>query len=315
MNKKQQIIKLKSINDFDIIKGIASFKKDEEYEFTYDEEIDKYMVAFENIFINFGFPKSYIDKHFYTEKEMPLREKYAKELAEVERLFPEGTEGRFFSPINDEISTCIRRGSLNIDYIDYAEGNVEFIRIYSPNGYGLLWSSKHGYSTSNVKEKTPLEICKEKYKEGTKIRSLGGSVVVLSENNVKKLYCNRGDVYTNHGDYQLYSPIADNYAEILEEPMEIEFEGFNDSMPNKPTFGEKLVGGSVPTPASKLKADRLKSLFAEITDIVNEHSEEMPTDILNKDFGMIQSSIYLSCLTDILKAQMLSVKFVTLQKD
>ena len=85
--------------------------------------------------------------------------------------------------------------------------------------------------------------------------------------------------------------------------------------PKQPTFGEKLVGGSIPTPLSKLKADRLKELFAEITDIVNEHSEEMPTDILNKDYGIIQSSIYLGCLTEILKAQMLSVKFVTLSKD
>lgn len=158
MNKEQQIIKAKAIKDFDIIKGIASFKKDEEYEFTYDENFDKYMVevgVLENGVTTLGLPKSDIDKHFYTEKETPL---------------------------------------------------------------------------------------------------------------------------------------------------------------NKPTFGEKLVGKSF-NPSKDSKVDKLKSLFAEITDIVNEHSEEMPTDILNKDFGMIQSSIYLGCLTDILKAQMLSVKFVTLQKD
>ncbi len=305
-DNSRPIIKVKAIKDFDIIKGIASFKKDEEYEFTYDENFDKYLITLSILdggFITLCLPKSDIDKHFYTEKEPTLEEKYAKELAEVERLFPEGKKGTFTEWYGRSNLTCKRKGVLRV--FNHREGHV-CINTYhkgAGQGKGILWSTKHGYSTPNVKEKAPLEICKEKYKEGTKIRSLNGNVVVLSENNVKKLYCNGGDVYTNHGDYVLYRSELGRYTEIVEEPT-----------PNKPTFGEKLVGKSF-NPSKDSKVDKLKSLFAEITDIVNEHSEEMPTDILNKDFGIIQSSIYLSCLTDILKAQMLSVKFVTLQKD
>jgi hypothetical protein len=78
-------------------------------------------------------------------KEVPLQVKYAAELAEVEKLFPEGTEGTYTCPYDGRTETCKRNGPLVLN--EY-EG---FIRIYAQSG--LLWSNKHGYSTPNTPPK------------------------------------------------------------------------------------------------------------------------------------------------------------------
>jgi len=235
-------IKAKPISDIELVKNANVLLKGVSYDFKLDLKYDLYIIDIKysnGKILTVGISEKFFNEHFSV-VEPTLEEKYAKELAEVERLFPEGTEGTFKYEGNITLY-CKRKGELKIDEYNGV------VRISTNQlDSGLLWSTKHGYSIPSRK---------------------------------------------------------------------IEFEGLNDSLPNKPTFGEKLVSGSVPTSSSKLKADRLKSLFAEITDIVNQHSEELPTDILNKDYGIIQSSIYLGCLTEILKAQMLSVKFVTLSKD
>jgi hypothetical protein len=79
-----------------------------------------------------------------------LEELYAIELAEVERLFPEGKTGVF----NDWDSgkpamTCTRQGKLKFDT---HEGHA---RIYSYNGDGILWSTKYGYSTPKTTYERP----------------------------------------------------------------------------------------------------------------------------------------------------------------
>jgi len=81
----------------------------------------------------------------------PLEEKYAKELAEVERLFPEGTEGTYKCSYDGRTETCKRNGPLALNE---HEG---IIRIVS-RSRGLLWSTEHGYSTPNITTTPKLKV-------------------------------------------------------------------------------------------------------------------------------------------------------------
>lgn len=83
------------------------------------------------------------------------------------------------------------------------------------------------------------------------------------------------------------------------------------------TFGEKLVGKSF-NPSKNEKVDRLKELFSEATDIIDKHSEDLDLDLdfekLDDDYLRISHGVFSSCISDILKAQMMCVKFVTLHR-
>lgn len=79
------------------------------------------------------------------------------------------------------------------------------------------------------------------------------------------------------------------------------------------SFGEMLVGKSF-NPSNDSKVDKLKYHFAEISNIIKDHESNEELDILHPNKGTISTSIYLSCISDILKAQMMCVKFVTLNK-
>jgi hypothetical protein len=73
--------------------------------------------------------------------------KYAKELAEVERLFPEGTNGRTKSWTNPSGYISVKRnGKLLFDEYD------NHVRITSEQRTGILWSTKYGYSIPDNKK-------------------------------------------------------------------------------------------------------------------------------------------------------------------
>jgi len=75
-----------------------------------------------------------------------LKVKYAKELAEVERLFPEGTNGRTKSWTNPPGYISVKRnGKLLFDEYD------NHVRITSEQRTGILWSTKYGYSIPDNK--------------------------------------------------------------------------------------------------------------------------------------------------------------------
>ena len=104
------------------------------------------------------------------------------------------------------------------------------------------------------------------------------------------------------------SPIVVNdYFDIVENEK-------NEQPKEQPqSFGDVLVGRKF-NPSNDSIVDKLKYHFSEIANIINEHSENNELDSKDKNKGIISSSIYLSCISDILKAQMMSVKFVTLNK-
>lgn len=73
------------------------------------------------------------------------------------------------------------------------------------------------------------------------------------------------------------------------------------------TFGQELMGLTF-NPSGDPKVQRLKELFAEIADIVNEHpASTLPASY---SFNLIKGN----ALREILNAQMNSVKLVTFQK-
>lgn len=79
-----------------------------------------------------------------------LEEQYAKELAEVEKLFPEGKTGVFNDWDSGEVAmTCRREGVLKFDTYE------KHARIYSSDGSGILWSTKYGYSTPKTTYERP----------------------------------------------------------------------------------------------------------------------------------------------------------------
>lgn len=72
------------------------------------------------------------------------------------------------------------------------------------------------------------------------------------------------------------------------------------------TFGQLLVGLNF-NPSKDIKVEKIKNLCAELADLVHNHYTE-----LNGLFP--EHAIYSATITDILKAQMMSVKLVTLNK-
>lgn len=72
----------------------------------------------------------------------------------------------------------------------------------------------------------------------------------------------------------------------------------------KPTFGEQLVGITF-NPSSDPKVQRAKELCAELADLLNDNRQK---DI---EGLFIEHSIFSAAITDILKAQMMVVKYLT----
>ena len=73
------------------------------------------------------------------------------------------------------------------------------------------------------------------------------------------------------------------------------------------TFGQRLAGVSF-NPSKDANVDRLKALFAEAADIVQNHQQK--TD---KEVDYLYNLVKGNALREILNAQMNAVKLVTLQ--
>lgn len=87
-------------------------------------------------------------------------------------------------------------------------------------------------------------------------------------------------------------------------------------MENQFTFGQKLVGVDF-NPSKNPKVDRLKELFAEAIDIVENEWEDYTKAISTKDakeYGM-RASLRHYAIGEILNAQMNAVKFVVTDFD
>lgn len=74
-----------------------------------------------------------------------------------------------------------------------------------------------------------------------------------------------------------------------------------------PTFGEKLVGKNF-NPSADPRVDRLKTLAAEMADIVNEHNS---SDNKTAEGGYLNSTFKGGAIRRILTAQMWAVKHIT----
>jgi len=79
----------------------------------------------------------------------PLEEQYAYELSEVEKLFPEGMQGGSKEWDGQGTIKCLRKGGL---YFDQLESHT---RIFSHEGSGILWSTKHGFSKPDLTKGQP----------------------------------------------------------------------------------------------------------------------------------------------------------------
>lgn len=73
-----------------------------------------------------------------------------------------------------------------------------------------------------------------------------------------------------------------------------------------PTYGEKLAGVSF-NPSNDPKVDTAKRLCAQLADLVNEHWQGKETS------GLLETQIYNHAVGELLNAQMLIVKLLTLK--
>lgn len=75
------------------------------------------------------------------------------------------------------------------------------------------------------------------------------------------------------------------------------------------TFGEKLVGLNF-NPSGNEKVDRAKKLFAEAADMLKEHIIE---ERANEGVSMMKADLFSHALTEIVNAQMCTVKVLTFE--
>jgi hypothetical protein len=80
----------------------------------------------------------------------------------------------------------------------------------------------------------------------------------------------------------------------------------SNEMPWEPTFGQQLVGITF-NPSGDPKVQRAKELCAELADLLYDNRQK---DI---EGLFIEHSIFSAAITDILKAQMMVVKSLTLK--
>jgi hypothetical protein len=98
--------------------------------------------------------------------------------------------------------------------------------------YGVINSCFNNFNDAEVanskakiitlpEDKTPLEICREKYKAGMMIKSTVGTVDTLTEKDVAGIHKDTKEwvdfIFTDHKHYALYDADKDQYAEILSE--------------------------------------------------------------------------------------------------